>query len=64
MTSIPVPGSSTSSQRNPGDEVTTQATQTAENTCPECQGSGKKADQSLCQNCGGTGIVIVTVGDA
>jgi DnaJ-class molecular chaperone len=50
--------------RNPGDEAAPGTEQTGEITCPVCQGSGKKADSSMCGNCGGTGMVIVTAGDA
>lgn len=52
-------------KRNPGDEAAPGAPQTGEITCPVCHGSGKvDADQAACSNCGGTGKVIVTVGDA
>jgi DnaJ-class molecular chaperone len=64
MKSIPVPANTEAAQRHPGDEAAPGAPQTAENTCPECQGSGRKAAQAVCANCGGTGVVIVTVGDA
>ncbi|HEY8605850.1 MAG TPA: hypothetical protein VIM12_01890 [Noviherbaspirillum sp.] len=54
----------TPAARNPGDEATPGTEQTAENTCPVCAGSGRDAKQAACPNCGGTGVVIVTVGDA
>lgn len=52
------------SARNPGDEAASGSFQTGEVTCPECHGSGKKADQTTCINCGGTGMVVRIVGDA
>lgn len=64
MNPSPVPTNTEAAQRNPGDEAAPGAFQTAENTCPECNGSGKMADQAMCPNCGGTGMVVVTVGDA
>lgn len=54
----------TPAPRNPGDEASPGAEQTGENTCPVCAGSGRDAAQAPCPNCGGTGVVIVTVGDA
>ena len=56
---IPTP----SSQRNPGDESAPGTPQTAEDICPECQGSGKQA-QGDCVNCGGTGRIVKIIGDA
>ncbi|WP_151638436.1 hypothetical protein [Noviherbaspirillum aerium] len=50
--------------KNPGDEAAPGSEQTGENTCPVCNGSGRTADKAMCSNCGGSGIVIVTVGDA
>lgn len=50
--------------KNPGDEAAPGSEQTGENTCPVCNGSGSTADKAMCSNCGGSGIVIVTVGDA
>ncbi|SMP65599.1 hypothetical protein [Noviherbaspirillum suwonense] len=52
-----------SGQRNPGDESASGAPQTAEDICPECQGSGKLA-QGSCANCGGTGRIVKIIGDA
>jgi RecJ-like exonuclease len=51
-------------RRNPGDEARPGAPQTGEIACPACQGSGRDANRAPCANCGGTGKVIVTVGDA
>jgi hypothetical protein len=48
---------------HPGDEAAPGTPQTGELTCPECEGQGNKAGQP-CPNCGGTGMIIVTVGDA
>lgn len=56
---IPTP----SSQRNPGDESAPGTPQTAEDICPECQGSGKQG-QTDCGNCGGTGRIVKIIGDA
>lgn len=49
---------------NPGDEAAPGTPQTGENTCPACAGRGKRADSTPCPECGGTGVVIVNVGDA
>ena len=56
---IPTPAS----QRNPGDESAPGTPQTAEDICPECQGSGKQG-QAACVNCGGTGRIVKIIGDA
>ena len=50
--------------RNPGDEEAPGTEQTGEVSCPVCHGSGKSAEGGMCVNCGGTGLVVVTVGDA
>jgi hypothetical protein len=50
-------------QRNPGDESESGTPQTAEDICPECQGSGRQG-QSACVNCGGTGRIVKIIGDA
>ena len=50
--------------RNPGDEAAPGSAQTGENICERCNGRGKTNDQAACPDCGGTGLVIVTVGDA
>ena len=39
------------------------ADQEAENTCPDCAGSGQ-VDGRACRTCGGTGTVVEPVGDA
>jgi DnaJ-class molecular chaperone len=57
----PSPGTGT--HRNPGDEESPTAPQTAENICRTCGGSGR-ADGGICPDCGGTGVVTETVGDA
>jgi DnaJ-class molecular chaperone len=56
---IPAP----SGQRNPGDESAPGTPQTAEDICPECQGSGKQG-QGDCVNCGGSGRIVKIIGDA
>jgi len=48
---------------NPGDEVSPEAPQTAPNVCHACGGSGNQEGRP-CPDCGGTGQVIETVGDA
>ena len=58
----PVSGTGVAS-KNPGDEASPGATQTAENICRTCSGTGRVDDKS-CPTCGGTGKVIETVGDA
>ena len=55
--------SAPSSQRNPGDESAPGTPQTAEDICPECQGSGKLGN-GACANCGGTGRIVKIIGDA
>jgi DnaJ-class molecular chaperone len=60
-TSPDMPAASTN---NPGDQAAPGTEQTGENTCPVCGGSGRMPDQAKCSNCGGSGIVIETVGDA
>lgn len=47
----------------PGDEAEPGAPQTAEGLCPACSGKGV-IDGERCETCAGTGMVIVTVGDA
>lgn len=64
MNKLSTPVSPEPPARNPGDEAAPGTPQTGEITCPVCQGSGKDAQQKMCLNCGGTGMVIVTVGDA
>jgi DnaJ-class molecular chaperone len=49
--------------QNPGDEVPPGTDQSAENVCPDCNGSGKLSGAE-CPACGGTGKVITLVGDA
>jgi hypothetical protein len=49
--------------RNPGDEASPTAPQTAENICRACGGTGR-VDRKPCPDCGGTGRVTETVGDA
>ena len=47
----------------PGDQVPPETSQTGENTCPACAGTGRGAD-GACGSCGGSGMVVETVGDA
>lgn len=64
MTKPSSPDMPAAATKNPGDEATPGTEQTGENTCPACHGSGRMPDDAMCTNCGGSGIVIVTVGDA
>lgn len=50
-------------RRNPGDEASSGAPQTAENICRTCHGTGR-LDDKPCPDCGGSGKIIETVGDA
>lgn len=50
-------------RRNPGDEASPGAPQTAENICRTCHGTGR-ADDKPRPDCGGSGKIIETVGDA
>lgn len=47
----------------PDDEASSAASQTAENTCRECGGTGRIGHHP-CPACDGRGTVTVTVGDA
>jgi hypothetical protein len=49
--------------KRPGYEVPAGTPQTAENICPDCDGSGRREEAS-CETCDGTGRVNVNVGDA
>ncbi len=46
-----------------GDGASPAASQTAENICRACSGTGR-TDGEACPECGGTGKVTETVGDA
>lgn len=48
---------------NPNDEVQPGTPQSAEDTCPQCQGRGL-IDGRTCPGCSGSGTVVVNVGDA
>jgi|GEM_PF-1947152 len=58
------PRRTSSGVRNPGDEAEPGTAQTGEISCPVCHGSGRTQDEAMCMHCGGTGLVVVTVGDA
>ena len=47
----------------PRDQAPAGASQTGENTCPACAGSGRVRGEA-CATCGGSGVVLETVGDA
>ena len=51
------------SDKSPGDEVEPGTEQTGTLPCERCHGTGK-LDGEGCPNCGGTGEVVVNVGDA
>lgn len=53
----------TDSGKNPGDEVAPGTDQTGKLPCDRCAGTGKLEGQA-CPVCGGTGEVVVNVGDA
>jgi DnaJ-class molecular chaperone len=42
---------------SPGDDAAPGTAGTGEDVCPKCQGSGR-LENAVCENCGGTGIVI------
>jgi RecJ-like exonuclease len=46
------------------DDTPRDAAQTGENTCRTCAGRGGLDDGRPCPECGGTGRVVETVGDA
>lgn len=50
-------------QLNPGDQAAPGTPGTGEDVCPKCHGSGR-ADTGDCENCGGTGKIIVGIGGA
>jgi DnaJ-class molecular chaperone len=58
----PVPNAG-SNGGNPGNEASPGASQTAENICRTCHGTGR-VENKPCPDCGGSGMVVETVGDA
>ena len=58
----PVPGG-VDGRGIPGDEASPGAPQTAENICRACHGTGR-VEGRPCPECGGSGKVVETVGDA
>lgn len=50
-------------RKNPGDEDAPGTTQTGEDICPACRGSGM-IGREPCPDCGGSGRITVIVGDA
>ena len=48
-------------EMNPGDEAPPGTPSAGEDTCPDCQGSGKR-DGQPCPTCDGEGTVIEAVG--
>ena len=49
--------------KKPGDEVPAGTAQSGENICRLCKGTGRVQD-GPCPDCGGSGKVVVLVGDA
>lgn len=56
-------------QHTPDDDPEPGTPGTAEDTCPECAGTGKQVDQAtgkpgekVCDRCDGTGIIIQGIG--
>jgi DnaJ-class molecular chaperone len=49
--------------KKPGDEVPAGTPQSGENLCRHCKGSGRVKGEP-CPDCGGSGKVVVLVGDA
>jgi hypothetical protein len=49
--------------KKPGDEVPPGTPQSGEAICRRCKGSGRVEDEA-CPDCGGSGKVVVLVGDA
>jgi DnaJ-class molecular chaperone len=49
--------------KKPGDEVPAGTPQSGENICRLCKGTGRAQDRP-CPDCGGSGKVVVLVGDA
>jgi DnaJ-class molecular chaperone len=57
MPTAPIPPSQ-------ADQAPGPSTQTGENTCRRCAGTGRVDDGRPCPDCAGTGRVTETVGDA
>jgi DnaJ-class molecular chaperone len=49
---------------HPGDEVKPGTSQSGEQICPLCQGTGRQDGGDACPDCGGSGKIIALVGDA
>jgi DnaJ-class molecular chaperone len=56
-------------QRTPADDPTPGTADTGQDTCPECQGTGKQLDKKTakpteltCERCDGTGKVTQGIG--
>jgi hypothetical protein len=45
----------------PGDELPPEQPPAASDTCPDCEGTGRRADDT-CPTCGGRGTVMEAVG--
>ena len=50
-------------RKKSGDEVAPGTAQSGENVCRRCKGTGRIEDEP-CPDCGGSGKVVVLVGDA
>jgi len=55
--------STESGARNPGDEASPGESQTGENICRACKGTGQ-INGKPCPECGSTGKVVENIGDA
>lgn len=53
----------TNPSKHPGDEVPPDTDQTGTLPCERCGGTGQQ-DGKQCPDCGGSGEVVVNVGDA
>jgi hypothetical protein len=52
-----------SARGNPGDEAAPGTPGTAEDICPQCNGSGR-IHGARCPNCGGRGTIVRGIGGA
>jgi len=56
-------GSASGNELNPGDQAAPGTPGTGEDICPRCGGDGE-IDGQECENCGGTGRIVVGIGGA
>jgi hypothetical protein len=48
----------------PGDEAAPGTPGTGEDICPDCNGSGRSAQDQTCRTCEGTGRIVRGIGGA